>query len=185
MNREKELKDLSTRDERSTRSLKGKKALAWVPGVLLVTVLAVCGVWLLRRTEPQICPISHRKIHPHSEAVMIVKGKESHVCCIRCALTYGRQTGKPVRLVSVNDYVTARKLQPEKAYYVADSKLVLCEVPEPMFIDEKEPFPKVFDRCEPSVFAFAQREDADAFVKQNGGRRATLGELMKEQESKP
>ena len=165
--------------------LSGKRVFAGVLSVLLIAALGLGGVWLLRRTKPEICPISHRKIHPHSEAVMVANGKESHVCCIRCALTYGRQTGRPVRLVSVNDYVTTRKLQPEKAYYVADSKLILCEVPEPMFIDEKEPFPKVFDRCEPSVFAFAQREDADAFVEQNGGRRTTLQELMKEQESKP
>lgn len=165
--------------------LGGKSVFAGVLSILLLAVLVFGGMWLLRRTKPEICPISHRKIHPHSEAVMFANGKESRVCCIRCALTYGRQTGKPVRLVSVNDYVTARKIQPEKAYYVADSKLVLCEVPEPMFIEEKEPFPKVFDRCEPSVFAFDQKEDADAFVTQNGGRLATLEELMKEQESKP
>lgn len=161
------------------------KALGWVAGVLLAACVVVFGVSLVRRSEARICPVSHRTIHAHSEAVMLVDGKESHVCCVRCALTYGRQAGKVVRLVSVNDFSTARKLQPEKAFYVTGSKLVLCEVPEPLFVDDKQPYPKVFDRCEPSVFAFARSDEADSFVLQNGGRRVALDELLREQEAQP
>jgi nitrous oxide reductase accessory protein NosL len=37
-----------------------------------------------------------------------------------------------------------------------------------------------FDRCSPGAFAFARKEDAQAFIAQNGGQLLSLEQLLGE-----
>jgi hypothetical protein len=157
-----------------------KKYLGWIPGALLVAALAAGGLWVTRKTQPNRCPICAREIHRTTEAVIELGGKPQHVCCVRCALSLSRQLGRPVRLITVTDFLSARPLRPSEAYYVDGTRVVLCERHEPLMDQSKHAIPREFDRCEPSVFAFASRADAQAFSRDNGGVVVRLDELMKE-----
>lgn len=156
-----------------------RKITAILSSVVILVALSLGGYWVLRRTEPNICRICRREIHQQSQAVIEVEGKREPVCCIRCALTLARQQSGSVRLVEVNDYVSGRPVNPATAFYVEGSQVVLCEKHEPMLLDPtKHPYRRVFDRCEPSVYAFARREAAEAFAARNGGTIRTLAELL-------
>jgi hypothetical protein len=118
--------------------------------------------------------------------VALVDGRRAAVCCIRCGLTEAHQTGKPVQLVEVTDYASLRPLHPDSAYYVEGSRIVLCEPHGREMLDQtKHAYRRVFDRCEPSAYAFARREDAEAFARANGGVVVRWEDLRKEIESKP
>ena len=107
------------------------------------------------------------------------------VCCIRCGLTVNRQKQKPLRLIEVTDFVSRRPLNPEAAYYVEGSQVILCETHEPLMDHTKQPHDRVFDRCEPSIYAFARREDGEAFAAANGGAVRRLPQLLEEVPPRP
>lgn len=161
------------------------KATAFLLSGLVVATLAVGGYWLLQRTAPDTCRICQRPIHAEARAVIEIDGKPERVCCGRCALTLQHQQHRPVRLAEVTDYVSRRSLDPQAAHFVEGSRVVVCERHEPLLDQTKHPYPRVFDRCVPSLYAFARREDAEAFARQNGGTVQRLPELLEEVEPRP
>ena len=57
------------------------------------------------------------------------------------------------------------------------STVNLCMRYQTLLDEVKEASPMEFDRCSPSVLAFAERSDAEDFVAQNGGTVMTFDEL--------
>ena len=156
-----------------------------VVSVLVLGLLAAGGYWLLKRTSPEECRICRREIHAAARAVIEVDGKREAVCCVRCAMTLDEQEQKPVRLVEVTDYKRQTALAPNDAFYVEGSRVVLCMTHEPHMDETKHAQARVFDRCEPSVYAFSRREEAESFATENGGKVLGLAELMKEVPAAP
>jgi hypothetical protein len=148
--------------------------------IIVLALLTAGGYWLLQRTAPAECKVCRREIHAAARAVIEVDGKQEAVCCVRCAMTRDEQEEKPVRLVEVTDYIRHTSLAPKDAFYVEGSRIVLCLSHEPHMDETKHAQARVFDRCEPSVYAFARREEAESFAAQNGGVVLMLAELMKE-----
>jgi len=163
---------------------KEKLTGAIVVGLLLAALVAG-GFWLLRHGGHEECSVCRREIHAQSRAVVEVNGQREAVCCARCAVTLAHQRGKSVRLVQVADYSTERMLRPEDAVYVEGSRVVLCATHEPMMDPTKHAMERVFDRCEPSLYAFARRADADAFAQQNGGTFLTAEQVLREVQTQP
>jgi len=164
---------------------RAKRASFVLSGVFLV-VLATGGYWLLQETRPRMCPICERSIHAQARAVVLLNGWRAPVCCIRCGLTHNRQIGKPGPLVEVTEYLSLRPLKPESPFYVEGPRFSLCDPHDSPLLDQtKHPYGRVFDRCEPSTYAFARREDAEAFARENGGVVLTWADLKKEAESQP
>ncbi len=161
------------------------KVTAFIVSGLVLAALAVGGYWVLQQTAPDTCRICQRPIHAEARAVIEVDGQREPVCCARCALTLRQQEHRPVRLVEVTDYVTRRPLAPESAYFVEGSQVVLCEKHEPLLDETKHPQARVFDRCVPSLYAFARREEAEAFAGANGGAVRRLDELLREVATRP
>jgi hypothetical protein len=151
-----------------------------VVSIVVLALLTAGGYWLLKRTSPEECRVCRREIHAAARAVIEVDGKREAVCCVRCAMTLDEQEQKPVRPVEVTDYNRHTALAPKDAYYVEGSRIVLCHSHEPHMDETKQPQAQVFDRCEPSVYAFARREEAETFAAENGGVVVGLAELMKE-----
>jgi hypothetical protein len=162
-----------------------RKRVTLFASVALVAVLAAAGYWMLQRTQPETCRVCQRPIHAQARAVMEAEGEREPVCCARCALTRARQQHRPVRLVEVTDYGTQRPLAPEAAFYVEGSRVVLCEKHEPLLDETKHPHARVFDRCVPSLYAFARRQDAEAFAAAEGGAVRRLAEVLAESEQQP
>lgn len=152
---------------------------------LLLVGLAGAGYWLVRRGGHEECSVCRREVHAQSRAVVMVNGQREVVCCARCAITLAHQRGKSVRLVQVADYSTRRLLRPEDAFYVEGSRVVLCATHEPMMDPNKHAMERVFDRCEPSLYAFARRGDAEAFAQQNGGAMITAEQVLREVQTQP
>ena len=151
-----------------------------VMSIVVLALLTAGGYWLLQRTAPAECKVCRREIHAAARAVIEVDGKQEAVCCVRCAMTLDEQEQKTVRLVEVTDYLRHTSLAPKDAFYVEGSRIVLCLSHEAHMDETKHTQARVFDRCEPSVYAFAHREEAEAFAAQNGGVVLGLADLMKE-----
>lgn len=151
-----------------------------VMSIIVLALLTAGGYWLLQKTAPAECKVCRREIHAAARAVIEVDGKQEAVCCVRCAMTLDEQEQKPVRLVEVTDYFRRRALAPKDASYVEGSRIVMCQSHEPHMDETKHAQARVFDRCEPSVYAFARREEAEAFAAQNGGAVRSFAELLKE-----
>jgi hypothetical protein len=162
------------------------KTAAFVLSGLILIALAAGGYWLLQETKPQMCPICQRSIHAESRAVVVFDGWRTPVCCIRCGLTHSHQIGKHGQLVEVTEFHSLRPMKPESAFYVEGSRISKCDPHDSALVDQtKRPYQRVFDRCEPSTYAFARREDAEAFQRENGGVVLSWAELQKEVEKKP
>lgn len=157
--------------------------------ILLLSALAVAGAllggyWVVLRSQPELCAACHRHISEKSRAVVEVSGRREPVCCVRCGLTIERQEHQPVKLTEVTDYNSSKPLAPDTAYYVEGSRVMLCEHHEGLVDPAKRPYEVVFDRCMPSVFAFARQEEASAFAASNGGSVLRLSQVIEEVESK-
>jgi nitrous oxide reductase accessory protein NosL len=110
--------------------------------------------------------------------VVEIGGQRREACCPQCAVSESRQEHKPVRLISVRDYSTAKVIDPAQAYYVNHSRALACSH-DAMHMDEmKHAYALKFDRCSPGAFAFAKKEEAEAFIAQNGGQILSMEQLL-------
>ena len=110
------------------------------------------------------CPICQRHEHGDSVVKLQVKGEGViEACCLSCALSYGRQTSKPVTIVSVTNHETGKPLAPDSATFVVGSDVSPCTHDAQQLRIEGEALPVQWDRCLPSILAFASRASADAF----------------------
>jgi hypothetical protein len=157
------------------------KAATLILSILFLVAIVAGGYWLLQETKPKVCAICARNIHPHSSAVVLIDKKPVRVCCIRCGITHAFQVGKPGEIVEVTDFLSDKPMKPAAAFYVEGSRISMCDLHGSSAVDQtKHPYDHIFDRCEPSTYAFAHREDAEAFVQQSGGKLLTWEELKKE-----
>jgi hypothetical protein len=149
-----------------------------VLGGLVVALLA--GGWFsgLRPRNNDVCEICWRQINPRARVTMEIGGRRLDACCARCAITEAFQEHRPVRLLRVTDYAIGSPLAPERAWFVDGSRQVLCSHDQPMIDESKHAEHLTFDRCYPGAYAFARRQDAEAFVRENGGVIVRLKELM-------
>src|SRR6266545_9463 len=137
--------------------------------VLLILVVAglLGGYYVVHRRSETVCGFCQRHISAKAEVIAEIDGRRRHVCCAHCAFTEGLQEKKPVRLISVTDYKSGSKIKPESAWYADGSRVMACEHDMTHMDMSKHAEHLAFDRCSPGIFAFARREEADAFVAQN------------------
>ncbi len=160
--------------------MNGRNLIAGGIALVVVVALAATGWYLLWERPPQICELSGRVIHENMRTVVKIDGKTYHACCSRCPLTVGQQTGGTVEFISVTDYVSRQKLDPSAAYFVDGSRVQVCSAPRLKMDEARTPYLRLFDRCNPSLLAFARAEEARAFIAKNGGSLKRLNELMRE-----
>jgi len=155
--------------------------------ILGLVVLAMLGLGWHEFREfrtPKECGFCQRPLRDNLRVVVEVGGQRKEACCPQCAVSESRQEHKPVRLISVRDYPTAKVIDPAKAYYVNHSRALACSH-DAMHMDEmKHTQDLTFDRCSPGAFAFAKKEDAEAFIAQNGGQILSMGQLLGEAQTK-
>ena len=156
--------------------------------IVLVIALGLAGavtaprLWRWWMAPPHgYCPICQRHEHGDSVVKLEVKGEGViEACCLSCALSYGRQTAKPVTIVSVTNHETGKPLAPAGATFVVGSDVSPCTHNAQQLRLEGEAVPVQWDRCLPSILAFASRAPADAFQAQHGGRLRTFEELQQQ-----
>ena len=140
--------------------------------------LVAAGYRLMATREEAFCGFCHRSIHANTKVTAEIDGRRRTVCCARCAISEAYQQKKPLRLIAVTDYLSSKSLNPEQAYFVDDSRKVLCAHDAAMVDEGKQVHEMTYDRCFPGTYAFAHREDAEAFVRENDGKVLQLQKLM-------
>ncbi len=146
------------------RSLVGPAVL-----VALALGLSYLGWSMLGRGDVKTCHACGRLVHEQALTVGLDDGHKETYCCLTCALTHHQQSGDSVEIIELSDYTTGKRLAPEKAYIVRESDVNLC-TRHPMLTDrEGGSSAMAFDRCSPSMLAFATRESAEQFERRHGG----------------
>jgi hypothetical protein len=157
--------------------LRTRTILAGITGLSAVFFALGAAWYFIHMRPPEYCQLSGRLIHPHMLTSVRVNGKKLYACCARCALTYEQQTGKQVEIISVTDYISGQQIDAHKAYFVSDSQVEPCSSPSLQREEGGIPYFRLFDRCSPSLIAFALQDQARAFVDERGGALTTLNEL--------
>jgi len=155
-----------------------KGALITTAVLVVLVGLVAAGYHVMANREETFCGFCRRAIHANSKVVAEIDGRRRTVCCARCAISEAYQEKKPVRLITVTDYISSTPLDPKRAYFVDGSRQILCDHDAAILDETKHAFSQTFDRCSPGTYAFARREDAVAFARENGGVMLQLKELM-------
>lgn len=117
--------------------------------------------------------------------VTLADGKRVTTCCPKCGLLFAAQQQQPPRGMTASDLVTGTSLDAHAATYVIGSDVSHCATLETRRDAYGCCYVKNYDRCQPSVVAFAQRDEASKFQRTHGGQLITFAELVSKQTSQP
>jgi hypothetical protein len=132
--------------------------------------LILAALALACTARPELCRICEREIHPGVRAdLTLVSGRQVAACCPRCALHYRQRDGDAVRAIEVTDRAGGRRLPIESAFLVEGSDETPCLQHPPILDETRTPMHLCYDRCMPSLIAFASAAAAQAFVEEHGG----------------
>jgi hypothetical protein len=74
-------------------------------------------------------------------------------------------------------FSTGAKLSPEDAFVVRGSDVNMCVHTRELMDADKRPADLHYDRCSPSLIAFAKRSEAMQFVREHGGKVLPFSEV--------
>jgi NosL len=104
-------------------------------------------------------------------------GKIVETCCPRCALHYLEANHVTARKVEATDFATGNWVEATHAAYVSDSDVHPCAVLETRVDPQGCCMTKAYDRCLPSLVAFAAKDQAAAFQKDHGGQLVAFQDI--------
>src|SRR3974377_1036832 len=116
-----------------------------------------------------VCSVCKRPLHP-AQTYLVVSpdGKRYPSCCPRCGLRFAIENkGKATE---ATDFGSGKHIDAESAYYVEGSDVMECCGNSTMRADSGLLCEMHYDRCMPSLVTFAQKEAAEDFQRQHGGR---------------
>lgn len=158
----------------------GITVLAFVAGVVVAAAAPRLRDWWAAPPRGY-CPVCRR--HEHGDSVVRVRAAGEgvrEVCCLSCALNYGRQEGKELAVITVTDHENGTAIAPDGATFIVGSEVSPCtHAGHPLRVDG-ETLPVHWDRCLPSVLAFASAEAAAVFQAEHGGARRSFAELQQQ-----
>ena len=138
-------------------------------GVLVLAVLGYAGWRTFSYANPDECYACKRPMHAHSKTVAVADGRQRQFCCPACALSQHEQAGKPIQITQLTSFLDGKALAPDNAYVVRGSNVNMCERSQGLIQEDKRPADLHYDRCAPSLIAFAQRSEARDFAREHGG----------------
>jgi hypothetical protein len=89
------------------------------------------------------------------------------VCCPRCGLASVIQNGG--RALDAVDFTAKKRIGAAEAIYLEGSDIMECCTDAGFRSDEGAYQKMAYDRCMPSLLAFARREDAEVVRQKHGG----------------
>ena len=144
--------------------------------VVIAIALGYAG-WGFRPLAGETCYACNRPVHGHSKTVALANGRSRLFCCPACALSQHEQAGKPVKITRLTAFLTGEPLSPEDAYLVQGSDMNMCTMKQTMLEADKQHAELQYDRCAPSLLAFARRDEAVQFAREHGGRVESFREI--------
>ncbi len=155
---------------------RGRQFLEAGMAIVLLFGLGYAGLrWSASRAPA--CQVCRRAIHSDMRTVAFVGHRRDVFCCPTCALSAGAQLHQPVRFERLSDFLSGQPLKPADAFAVEGSDVVPCIHTHAMVDRDSHPMPESFDRCSPSILAFASRAAAERFAAGHGGRVDTFARL--------
>lgn len=145
--------------------------------IVCVLGLGYAGWRAVRRTAAEDCYACKRPLHAHSKTLALVNGHSTTFCCPACALSEHGQEGKPITVTRLTAFLTGQDLSPSQAYIVRGSDVNVCVKAEGLVDPDKQPAHLHFDRCRPSMLAFARRDEATRFATEHGGQVLAFKDL--------
>lgn len=155
--------------------------------VLLAVVLGLgyAGWKVNGRSDRETCQACGRAVHANMRTVALLGGKREVFCCTTCALSAGAQTHEAVRFEQLADYETGHLLRPADAFAVEASGVIPCVRSLEMLDRDGQAVPMEFDRCSPSIIAFASRTSAERFASEHGGKVGTFLQIVAQPAANP
>ncbi|MEI9972221.1 MAG: nitrous oxide reductase accessory protein NosL [Ignavibacteriota bacterium] len=138
-------------------------------GILGLTALGYGGWRTFGLADADECYACKRPLHAHSKTVAMVDGHPRVFCCPACALSQRAQAGKTIQITQLTSFADGKTLSPENAYVVKGSNVNMCERTQELIQEDKRSAGLNYDRCAPSLIAFAQRSEARDFAREHGG----------------
>jgi len=132
--------------------------------------LGYVGFKEFRYASPTACYACNRPIHAHSRTVALVNGRSRLFCCPACAFSEHEQGKEPVKVTQLSSFLTGAPLSPDSAYIVKGSDVNMCARDRTMIDGDKQPAALQYDRCLPSMYAFAEQKQAAEFAREHGGQ---------------
>ena len=157
--------------------MSSRRWLTFLAIAAVVAGLGYAGFRAYRSSEGDSCYACQRPIHAHMRTVAIAHGRPRLFCCPACALSEQEQEGKPIRIVELTDFATGAKLAPTDAFVVKGSDVNMCAKKHELMEPDKRPANVAYDRCAPSLLAFATKTEAAEFA---GERLYKNGESVNE-----
>jgi hypothetical protein len=111
--------------------------------------------------------------------VTLENGKVVETCCPRCAMHYLGTHHLQARRLEATDFATGNRVDATHAVYVSDSDVHPCATLETRRDPQGCCMMKSYDRCLPSLVAFAAKDQALEFQKNHGGQLVGLQEISK------
>ncbi len=124
------------------------------------------------------CQACGRAVQANMRTIAFIGSDQEVFCCPTCALSAGTQMHEPVRFTELADYETGHVLRPADAFAVEGSDVIPCVRSHEMLNRDGQPVPMEFDRCSPSIIAFATRASAEHFAAEHGGQVAMFLQIV-------
>jgi hypothetical protein len=157
---------------------------SWLVGMVTVTIAAILlglAAWTagVFKREPPRCEMCDRPIHVPTAFSAVVDGHEIWACCPLCGFGSCHEHGAGVTDAKATDFATGRRVPAEQCAYVEGSDLTPCCSRSVDVGPEKVCRTRCFDRCFPSLIAFARTTDAQQFAREHGGTILSYEILMR------
>ena len=115
-----------------------------------------------------VCEVCKRIIHTETSfRIVRPDGSMKAVCCPRCGLAAVIQSGG--RVLEAVDFSSKKRIGAAEAIYLEGSDIMECCTDTGFRADEGAYQKMEYDRCMPSLLAFARREDAEMVRQKHGG----------------
>ena len=141
-------------------------------GLALICVAGLLGyfVWAgkIAGGKP-VCDVCKRLIHTETSfKIARSDGSVQSTCCPRCGLAAVTQNGG--RALEAVDFTSKTRIGAAEAIYLEGSDIMECCTGTGFRADQGAFQQMEYDRCMPSLLAFARREDAEMVQQKHGGQ---------------
>lgn len=151
--------------------------LGWVLLVVFAAGIGVTGWQIYFTSGQQMCAVCHRHIHAETRTVAEANGERIVLCCPTCVRMVRKMRGVEMQVVQLTDHETREPLDSADAWLVVGSALNYCTREQTHVDEHKQAAMMGFDRCAPSIIAFAGRDAAEDFRNRHGGELHRFGEF--------
>jgi ribosomal protein S27AE len=147
----------------------------------LIGLLALgLGAWLFYLVQTgriakgnPVCSVCERPLHPAQVFAVVSKnGRELRTCCPRCGLRFAIESGATPSQATA--FSNGKLIDAETAFYLEGSDLMACCASTTMRTDTGMICEMHYDRCMPSLVAFANVKEAQTYQQEHGGQLIDL-----------